>query len=374
MRIDNPTKEKLREYNDNLLKYVKTKYSLVQTLYLDLGVKTVRLLCYSKGFIPLIEKQLTYTLRKNADKYDATIILWQEKDINNLPKYISSDFNPKTNLGLRVEMLVAKKKQVDLYIFDKLFSTSKPIFSITYWNNILNSYDKEENTYFYGVQDLEPEEFVKEGHIFVQILNDILKTPRTNLVHGACIGINNQGILLCARGQKGKSTLAVLAMMEGFEYISDDYLILEKEEENLYAHPIYSIITLSPRMYNELYDRLEGTRFISNNARKDKYVINISNFHNQFKKKYPIKLCMFPEIVSDKEPSIKKYTSKEKGRAITHLIHSTIFQMHDVHDISTIRKLIKMLEKYEFYKIYLSNDILKNVVCLKNFVKEYENG
>ena len=52
MRIDNPTKEKLKEYNDNLLNYIEENNILVKTLYLDLGVKIVRLLCYSENFIP----------------------------------------------------------------------------------------------------------------------------------------------------------------------------------------------------------------------------------------------------------------------------------------------------------------------------------
>ena len=374
MRIDNPTKEKLIEYNDNLLKYVKSNYCLVKTLYLDLGVKVVRLLCFSKEFLPHIEKQLSYTLKKDSDKYDVTVILWQEKDIQNILKHISTDFNPRTNLRLRVEMLATKTKNVELSVFYKFFSASKPILSISSPNNIINSYDIANNIYFYGVENLEPEEFIKEGHIFVQILNNILKTKNTSLVHGACIGLDNQGILLCARGQRGKSTLAVLAIMEGFEYVSDDYLTLEKDSENLYAHPIYSIITLSPRMYNKLYDRLDGCRFLSNNARKDKYVIEISKFHKQFKKKYPIKLCMFPEIVSDIEPSVKECSIQEKGRAITHLVHSTIFQMNDKHDIKTIKKLVDMVKNFKFYKINLCNDIYKNVECLRKFIKEYENG
>ena len=370
MRIDNPTKEKLREYNDNLLKYIESNNSLITTLYLDLGTKIVRLLCYSEEFIPHIKKQLTYTIKEHAGKYNSTVILWKENDVQHIYKHITPELNPRTNLKLRVEMLAMKLKTFDVSIFDSNYSVTKSIFSINTHNNIVYSYDKENETYFYGVENLEPEEFIKEGHIFVQILNNILKTDITNLVHGACVGLNNEGILLCARGQRGKSTLAVLAMMEGFEYVSDDYLTLEKDGNNLYAHPIYSIITLSPRMYNELYDRLDGTRFISNNARKDKYVINIANFHNQFKKKYPIKMCMFPEIVSDKEPSIKECSTQEKGRAITHLIHSTIFQMNDHNDIKTIRKLINMVKNFKFYKICLCNDIYKNVECMKNFIKE----
>ena len=375
MRIYNPAKEKLREYNDNLFKYIETNHSLVQTLYLDLGIKTVRVLCFSEAFIPHIEKQLSYTKKESADKYDATIILWQEKNIKQIYKHIAPEFGPRNNLKLRVEILVYKHDYYDdLWIFDNKYSICKPILSTDLNDGIVNSYDQENETYFYGVENLEPEEFIKQGHIFVQILNNILKTKNTNLVHGACVGLDNEGILFCARGQRGKSTLAVLAMMEGFEYVSDDYLTLEKEGNNLFAYPIYSIITLSPRMYNELYDRLEGCRFISNNARKDKYVINISNFHSQFKKRYPIKMCMFPEIVSEGEPSIVECSQQEKGRAITHLVHSTILQMNDRHDMKTIKKIIGMVKDFKFYKINLCNNIYMNTDCLKNFMKEYKNG
>lgn len=374
MRIDNPKKEELRKYNDNLLKYIKANNSLVKTFYLDLGVKTVRLLCYSEEFVPHIQKQLTYVLRENTDNYDSTVVLWKETDIKQIYKHIIPELNPRNNFKHRIEMLQAKRDFEDLWIYDSGYSVTKPLLSTEIFHNIVNSYDKENETYFYGVENLEPEEFIKEGHLFVYILNNILKTENTNLVHGACVGLDDKGILFCARGQRGKSTLAVLAMMEGFDYVSDDYLTLEKDEDNLYARPIYSIITLSPRMYNELYNRLEGSRFVSNNARKDKYVINISNFHKQFKNKYPIKMCMFPEIVSDKEPSIRECTKQEKGRAITHLVHSTIFQMNDRHDIKTITKLMNMVSCLPFYKIYLCNDIYMNVECLRKFIEGYKNG
>ena len=369
MRIDNPTKEELREYNDNLLKYIETNNSLVKTLYLDLGVKIVRLLCYSEEFLPHIQKQLTYTLREKSDKYDTTIVLWKENNIKHIHRKIIPD-----NLRLRVELLACRDEVVNLQIYTNQFSISKPILSVEGWHNIVNSYDEENETYFYGAEKLETEEFIKEGHLFFQIFNNILKTQNTNMVHGACIGLDNTGVLLCARGQRGKSTLSVLAMMEGFEYVSDDYLTLEKDGDKLFAHPIYSIITLSPRMYNELYDKLDGCRFISNNAKRDKYVINIANYHNQFKKKYPIKLCMFPNIVSDKEPSIVECSNQEKGRTITHIIHSTIYQMNDKNDIKTVKKLIGMIKDFRFYKINLCNNIYKNVECLREFIKEYKNG
>ena len=159
----------------------------------------------------------------------------------------------------------------------------------------------------------EPEEAIKQGHLFVQLLNRILKTPDTNLIHGACIGLNGKGVLLCARGQQGKSTLAVHALLDGFEYVSDDYLTLEKSRDGLLAYPIYSIVTLSPQMYNEMYEALQGTRFVSNNARRDKYVLNIANLHARFRTAYPVQVCMLPEIFPGAEPSITRCLPAEKG-------------------------------------------------------------
>ena len=228
----------------------------------------------------------------------------------------------------------------------------------------------DSDIYLYGVKNLDPEEFVKEGHIFVKIFNKILKTKNTSLVHGACLGLNNKGVLLCARGQRGKSTLSVLSLLKGFEYVSDDYLTLEKEGNDLYAYPIYSIITLSPGMYNKMFDMLDGTRFVSNSARKDKYVLNIANLHNQFRKKYPVKLCMSLEFSDEENPSITECTTHEKGNAVTQMVHSTLKQMQDLQDADTIKKLVDMISGFKFYKIKLCSDIYKNVELLRDFLNK----
>ncbi len=369
MLIKNPNKVKLQSYFAGVNKYLEMK-EIYDIDYIDLGCKVVRSIYLSGEFFAPVEKQLSFCLKRKERKYDATIIVWKEEDFENLPAKISPDFTPRENLRLRIELLASQKKEYQLSIIDEEYSKHNPILDIDPFRGFVNAVDTNTNTYYYGVRNLEPEEFIKEGHIFVQMFNKIVKTETSNLVHGAVVGMNNQGILFCARGQRGKSTLAVLAMMKGFEYVSDDYLVLEKGGDKLYSHPIYSIITLSPRMYNELYDELKGTQFVSNNARKDKYVINIDNFHSQFRKCYPINICMFPEITNDPEPSITKCTVQEKGRAITHLIHSTIIQTQDRHDIKTVKKLISFVKDFEFYKINLCQNIYKNVEYLKDFMKK----
>lgn len=369
MRIENLEKEKLNTYFKNLDSYIKTRGAF-WVKYLDLGPKTVRLLGFCDEFLPHIEKQVPYILRNSAEKFDTTIVLFKD-DFENFAKIISEDFNPKTNLSLRVKMLASRQKELDLYIIDKNYSKINPVFHLEEKRGFLNAFNRDKNTYYYGVKNLEPEEFIKEGHIFIQFFNRILKDERTNVIHGALIGLNNTGILFCARGQRGKSTLCTLSIVRGFEYVSDDYLTLQKEGETLYSYPIYSIITLSPYMYNKLYNELKDSRFVSNNARKDKYVFNIENFHDKFKTKYPVKFCLFPEIVPDKNPSIVPCTPSEKGRAIVQMIQSTVSQMQDLNNTKTIEKLFNMVKDFNFYKINLSLDIEKNTKLLKEFTKNY---
>lgn len=366
--------------------HIKQNNSLCWQKYVKLGSKVVKLLCYSKAFIPLIEKQLSYVLKDSSDICDATIVMWNEKEIE---AFLGNFTDNHIKSRIRVEQLIFKSKNVGFEIsdntnakhnlriklnssngalnhfeiFDDAYSKHNPVIKANAVSGIVNAYDQENNIYYYAVKDLNPEEFIKQGHIFVQIFNKILKSSNSNLVHGAVVGLDNKGVLFCARGQRGKSTLAVLAMIEGFEYVSDDYLVLEKEGDELYSYPIYSIITLSPRMYNELYDDLKG-RFVSNNARRDKYVIDVKAYHDTFRDKYPVKICMFPQIVADEKPSI---VPCKKGQAITQLVHSTIFQMEDKHDIKTIKKLITFIENFDFYQINLCSDIKANVECLRQF-------
>ncbi len=372
MIIKTSDKNKINEIFLNLNRYINKITSNPIVKYLDLGTQRVRLLIYGAAFLPHIERQMTFVLRDKLDSYDCTLVLWQEEAVRELPAVLSEEFDLKTNFKLRIEYLVRKQPLRFFKLFDEGYSKISPIIFCNYEKETVEGCDLEKKTYYYGVKDLSAEEFIKEGHLFVQFINKIAKSNDTNIVHGAVVGIKDNGVLLCARGQRGKSTLTVLSMMEGFDYVSDDYLILKKERDNLYAYPIYSIITLSPKMYNELYDRLEGGRFVSNNARKDKYVINIKNFHKQFRVKYPIRLCIFPEITGQEKPSISICSEEEKGRAIVQLIQSTVSQMRDTNNTDTIKKLYSMVKDFNFYKFNLSPDIFANTEFLREFLTNFK--
>ena len=367
MRIDITNRETLRNYFDHLSAYVQTK-PLCFVKYVDLGVKIIKVISYDKDFLGHMQRQLTYVLRDNADHFDATLVLFQEDDFKKVSVALSDEFNPLKNMRFRLDLIYNKGVYPSIQIRDKNYAF-KPVINVG--KDTIEAYDVEKKTFYFAVKNLEPEEFIKLGHCFVQAINELIKTPTVNLAHGAIIGYNGNGLLMCARGQRGKSTLTVHAMMHDFEYVSDDYQILENKNGELLSYPIYSIITLSPTMYGELYDDLKG-KFVSNNARKDKYVINISGYHEQFRKAYPIRLCLFPEIVKDKEPSIVFCSSKEKGRAIVQLIQSTVSQMRDTNNHQVIQKMFEMVKDLDFYKFNLCRNIAGNTEYLRSFLKDFD--
>ncbi len=380
MQIKNLEKDETEKIF-NLIDEYLNQQDIKWIKYLDLGIKTIKIISYCNDFLPLVERQLTYILKDEAKNFDDTLIIWNEKDVLSLAKKIALKI-PKIYTRIKFENtfrkahnapLLSENELYELRIINDNFSKVKPLIDFQVFRKFFIANNIMKHKYYYGVYDLSIEEFIKEGHIFVQFFNNILKSETSNLVHGAVIGHKNTGICFCARGQRGKSTLSVLSMMKGFEYVSDDYLILHKNNENeLLASPIYSIITLSPTMYNKLYDLMGNSRFISNNARKDKYVFNISNFHDRFRKNYPIKLCMFPEITANNEPSIRLCTKEEKGRAIVQLIQSTLMQTQDLSEHFTVKKIMDMVKKLPFYKFNLCYDIDKNTEFLKNFMDKFE--
>ena len=366
MRIDIKNQEQKRKYLSVIRQEIETE-PLHAVKYLDFGVKIIRVLCHTPDVLLFLNQQTSFVLRDNSDHFDETIAVGKIKNIHSIIHKTDDKLNPKINLRLRVVALLTGEKYFDAEFFDDSFSKTLPLIKCDISSGVVEAYDTENHSCYYAVTDFQPEEFIKLGHVFVQQLNILLKTDTVNLTHGAVFGYSGKGVLLCARGQRGKSTLTVHSLLNGCEYVSDDYQLLEKKPNGLYAYPIYSVITLSPKMYCQMYDDFNG-KFCSNNGRKDKYVFNISSYHDRFKTRYPVKACLFPEIVDDKFPSIVCCSVADKGRAIVQLIHSTVLQMRDLHNHDTIRKLFYMVKDLPFYKFNLCPDIAKNTEYSRKFL------
>lgn len=345
--------------------YITRNNPLVKELYVNLGdVKTVRILSFYPGTDSIIDRELALSVTSPVASPDATVWLWRETGF--------ADFCGKV---LGVDLGEEKEESRWLELFHLEQDGSMGCMASVDPTGEWGVHYSFNNEYFYGLDGLGPSNWFKEGHIMVQSFFRILNLPSTSLVHGACVGLGDTGVLMCARGGGGKSTLSVQAMLKGFDYVSDDYLILRKNDDGLSASPIYSFITLSPEMYERMYDELDRARFLGVSPWKGKYIFDISGYRDRFRSHYPVRALLFPEIDMDaKVPSVVKCSQAEKGKTVVQLAHSTVSQMGfngfkgGQKDKDFILKTIDMLSGLDCHKITLCPDILANVECLRELV------
>lgn len=357
----------------HLLQARAEENSLYGIRYLDLGVKIIRVLCYSQGIMSLIDKHLSYVSRSDMENFDSTIIAWQEPSIHDFSQVVCKQFPLKKQIQLRAEMLLSGRSCPIFYFVDNENGFCQNIGRIDGEQKCVEVFDDRNKIAYFGYYTYEPELFVEQGHVFVRQINHLVKNDSVNLTHGAAFGLAGNGFLLCGQGKRGKSTLTVESLLQGFEYVSDDYQLIEKKGTELFAYPVYSMITLSSRMYNEMYDRFHG-KFLCNNFTQEKYLFNISSYHSQFRTAYPIKFCLFPEIVADEHPGIVICNPEEKGRAIVQMIYSTLMQMNELGDRKTIRKLLAMIKDLPFIKFNLCNQISENTDYLRKYLSTLDLG
>ena len=366
---------------ERLKAYVSETSSHPGEMFLNLGgLKTVRVLAYDRTALLLIDREMSFARTGPVPFPDATIVLWKEPEIFH---FMCEVFNLSFSVPFEedfVEFSTTAKYKTTL----KTISGEDPYAAVvsTGQVNIKNKtihIAATDNMYFYGVESFEPEDWIKEGHVLVQMLFHVFDSePSKCLAHGACIGLEGKGVLLCARGNLGKSTLSVTAMIKGFDIVSEDYLILDKRDNGLFASPLYSIITLSPWAYNSLYDNLKMAQFVGISSWKGKYIFNIDAFSDHLRWRYPVSVCMFPEINPNaKEPMVCECDRVERGKVLTHFAHSTRFQMWSrglyrlQKESDLMLKLVGMIKDMDFYKIVLTPDLFANVECLRQFLITY---
>ncbi|MDR0571720.1 MAG: hypothetical protein LBG48_02595 [Rickettsiales bacterium] len=359
MKIYDLKKEILDNFFTNLKKDIKVSSggNIVWTKYLKISGYVIRIINYSQEFTRVFDEQLSYVMCDESDKYDTTMVVWK----NEGTKRITEEFykkNLETNFKIFDDGCFVVMDEKNLF---------RPIIDVSRFNNNqIVAHDVQNNTYYYSVKDLSVEEFKKQGHLLVWSLYMIFQNfPNTSLVHGAVVGVDNKGILICARGGAGKSTLTVSTLQEkDFQYVSDDYLILSKENGEVRSYPIYSVVTLSDRVYKEL-NQLK-TKFISDNWNRTKYILNISEYHDRFVNGLPIKACLFPNITDTETPSIEPIS---KGKAVVQMIDSTMTQLGNRFDVLQTQKLLSFVRNFDFYKINLSQNLKINVDILKRFIR-----
>jgi hypothetical protein len=335
-----PIKE-LNKYYD-FIKNRAENSDPVYVKYLTLGNVVIKIKNYFPGIIPFIETQFACCLSDEEQSCDKTFYLW------------------KDDVKSYTDRVVQKARK--LYFVPE--NLDYPLISICLHDNELWAHDPETETWYFSLNDFSTDIIRRMGHLFVKQLSEICRTPQQVLIHSAAVGIDDYGVLISSRGNGGKSTLAVSALLDGFRYVSDDYLIMNKSNDGLFAYPVYSTINIMPEIREKLQD-LKAEYLWNSWWQPQKQTLSIHDHHARFARKLPIRAVVFPQISDVVTPSIEPM---KKGKAIAQMVHSTISQLGSSFNTELIRQMTSFVQELDFYQINLCKNLNKNVNVLRKFI------
>lgn len=138
--------------------------------------------------------------------------------------------------------------------------------------------------------------------------------------HAAVVGTEGGGVLLAGRGGAGKSTTAMVCVDAGWEYVSDDYCVLDPTGQPT-AHAIYGTAKLSPAALARM-PRLED---VARYQRDDsKVVLDLgASLPAQLADSLPLRAVVIP-TVSETTGRLHRLSDAAGARAI---VPSTLFQL-----------------------------------------------
>jgi len=318
-------------------------------VFLKLGEDIVKVQSNFPVLIDQLTKHCAYIVVKNTELPYKTIYFWKDNIRTLLAANVQNvdclAINPKNNNGSYLKILQVTSNSVEAY------NAKTSTIYMMYAHNV----------------ELDINVIRKMGHIIVRYLYEISKSENQILTHSASVGLNNKGVMISARGGGGKSTLAVSAMLDGFQYVSDDYLMLTKKNDGLFACPVYSTINLSPSIIEKM-PALKAGYLWNSWWQPQKHTLEISEHHSSFVNTLPIKALIFPQIKDIETPQIEKMT--DKGKAITQMVYSSVSQLVNPENRSDyIKTLLSFIKDLNVYKINLSPDLKKNTKCLRKFIE-----
>ena len=226
----------------------------------------------------------------------------------------------------------------------------------------MSGIDYQRNIFYYCRHPESKPELILYGHAMVVMLGQWARQNGMMLLHSACVGVNGKGIMLSARGGGGKSTLAVSCLLNGFDFVSDDYILVNREGP-LKAMPLYRTVSLNQDMASVLKPDLPVIHI--DHDRNDKLMMDASSY--EFKDKLPVHAIIYPSLTDNDLPSVRETV---RGPVLVKLIDSTASQLGVFRDPEAYREMSQRLLNVPVYEIGLCKNLEKNVQCLKNFICE----
>ena len=202
---------------------------------------------------------------------------------------------------------------------------------------------------------------------FQHFFQELMSVMNKQIAHAAVVANDDFGLLFTGNSGAGKTTTTLLAIKNGYRYVSEDYCILTNKHNRLTAHSLYNAIKIMEDVNFNLKTLFKHEPICIQTKEKEKKAYFLSQQDTiKIAKNVPIRGILSLKITSDINPSIIKENPQS---AIKSLAFSTI-QQNPIYANCAIKNFYLYTKSVPLFQFNLSHDFEKNINLLTKLFYE----
>jgi hypothetical protein len=183
------------------------------------------------------------------------------------------------------------------------------------------------------------------------------------VVHAGCVGNSDVAVLLVGKGGSGKSTVSLLSVLHGLDYLSDDYTLVKFDEEPE-AYCLYNTGKLHA-YHLKRFPELESLAVTPGADKDGKPLIYLNqHFPGQIAKQRKLKAIVAPAVTGKPKSALFRISAMETLKA---LALSTLLQLRS-DDKLALKKMAGLAQILPGYRLELGTDVSQIAPLIKQLL------
>jgi len=175
------------------------------------------------------------------------------------------------------------------------------------------------------------------------------------VIHAGLVAQDGRGALFVGKSGSGKSTSSLICLCAGFDYLSEDYIGLERRQDGTFVgHSLYNSVFLETAHLTR-FTELMPYAIKGRPPQEEKSVIILSQvFPERLERTAPIRVLVLPRVV---DTPTSEFRPASKGEALLALGPSSLLQIPNKElGVRGFDKLVQLVERVPCYWLELGGD------------------
>jgi hypothetical protein len=209
----------------------------------------------------------------------------------------------------------------------------------------------------------------ERGKTLSRLLLNWCNDEGVQVTHAGLVSRGDRGILFVGKSGSGKSTSSLACLLAGFDYLSEDYVGLERCKNGLFVgHSLYNSVFLRTDQLGR-FPELAPYAVRGRLPHEEKSVIILSQIYpERLKQAVPIRALVLPRITDIASPQLRPAS---KGEALLALGPTSLLQIPNRGlGVGGFNKLAQLVESVPCFRLEVGSNIMAIPRCLEDLFVE----